>query len=500
MLDTNIYIDMVVSRNKSHKAESYYQLKELLDYGEIKLIVPRIVITEVFRHIDNEIDKLGKSISEIKKRTKDLYWINHSEELERFNEILKPTKSSINLLEDEFKNNNKNYKRTYRESFNKLYNHNNCIILEENKDIVFKAEQRRIYKKRPFHYAGKDIDKDSMADSIIIETLININSLIKINKEDKIYFISRNPVDFSEDGNNNVLHSDILSDIEKSGMVDKIKYSTLFTKTLLEEFKTEIESVGLTEQLEAEAEYERRLDIEESYELQDDYERESAGLSSLSMDYEEVILQLDDVVNLMQLIEEVREEIVEKCDEYNDKYDELQELVLQTNLQKLQNIIDNNPLIKIIIDDCNDEDNIKDGIRELIRWRIGEEFYADFGEKFKYDDHFSINNTILTFWDGMNNEYKLKTAGYLNPSSGDSDDIDIYLFKGDEIIEEGNINICYGFVEYDEDGNVGDAAQEEQNCNIDGVISKLIDVKEGIISDLQWRIDKLQDFINLLTY
>ncbi|CEP83714.1 Uncharacterised protein [[Clostridium] sordellii] len=31
MLDTNIY--MVVSRNGSHKADSYYQLKKLLDYG-----------------------------------------------------------------------------------------------------------------------------------------------------------------------------------------------------------------------------------------------------------------------------------------------------------------------------------------------------------------------------------------------------------------------------------------------------------------------------------
>ena len=31
MLDTNIYIDMVVARNGSHKADSYYQLKKLLD-------------------------------------------------------------------------------------------------------------------------------------------------------------------------------------------------------------------------------------------------------------------------------------------------------------------------------------------------------------------------------------------------------------------------------------------------------------------------------------
>ena len=148
MLDTNIYIDMVVSRNESHKADSYYQLKKLLDYGEIRLIVPKIVITEVFRHIDNEIDKIGRSINEIKKRANDLYWINHNEELEKFNKILNPAKFSINNLVDEFDKNSKEYKTKYRELLNKLYTNHNCFIVEENQDIVFKAMQRSVYKKK----------------------------------------------------------------------------------------------------------------------------------------------------------------------------------------------------------------------------------------------------------------------------------------------------------------------------------------------------------------
>ena len=51
-------------------------------------------------------------------------------------------------------------------------------------------------KKRPFHYGGKDNNKDSIADAIIIESLINIKSLIDISNEDYIYFISRNPTRF----------------------------------------------------------------------------------------------------------------------------------------------------------------------------------------------------------------------------------------------------------------------------------------------------------------
>ncbi|CEP83713.1 Uncharacterised protein [[Clostridium] sordellii] len=71
--------------------------------------------------------------------------------------------------------------------------------------------QRSIYKKRPFHYGGKDKDKNSTADAVIIESLINIKSLININNEDYIFFISRNPADFSADKgqNKNVLHEDI---------------------------------------------------------------------------------------------------------------------------------------------------------------------------------------------------------------------------------------------------------------------------------------------------
>lgn len=500
MLDTNIYIDMVVARNGSHKADSYYQLKKLLDYGEIKLIVPNIVITEVFRHIDNEIDKVGHSINEIKKRANDLYWINHNEELEKFNKILTPAKSSINKLVDEFNGSSEEYKKKYRELLNKLYINDNCFIIEENEHIVFKAMQRSIYKNRPFHYGGKDNDKDSIADAIIIETLINIKSIIDISHEDCIYFISRNPVDFSVDKsqNKNLLHKDILSSIEEQGMNDIVKYSTLFTNTLLQEFKAEIEAVGLTEELEAEAEYERRLEIQESYELQDDYERESVGLSSLSTDYEEIISELDDVVNFMQLIEEIKEEIVRTCDEYYDKYYELEELVANKSLEELQAIINNNPLIQMFIDDCEDEDEVKYVINELIQWKIGDEDYADFREQIKVEDFFSINNTLFTFSDGFKNEYKLVSAGYISPGNGDEDTISINLYKGDKFIEEGCINIYYGFIEYD-DGNVGDGAEEYIAVNIDKLLSQLIDIKEDIIKELNIRTTKFQSLIEMLS-
>ena len=41
----------------------------------------------------------------------------------------------------------------------------------------------------------------------------------------------------------------------------------------------------------------------------------------------------------------------------------------KNSLESLQDIINNNSLIKIVIDECENENDIKDGIRELIEWR-----------------------------------------------------------------------------------------------------------------------------------
>lgn len=58
LLDTNIYIDMIVSRNTSHTADSYELLKKLLDYDKVKIILPAIIETEIKRHIASEIQNI----------------------------------------------------------------------------------------------------------------------------------------------------------------------------------------------------------------------------------------------------------------------------------------------------------------------------------------------------------------------------------------------------------------------------------------------------------
>lgn len=499
VIDTNIYIDMVVSRNGSHKAESYNQLMKLLDYGKVKLIVPKIVITEVFRHINNEIDKVGQSIDKMKSRATSLYWINHVEELERFNRNLKPIKSGINTLSEEFHSNKDNYKYEYKELFSKLFYNSNSIIIEETQDIIFKATQRKVYKRIPFHYEEKDINKNCMADSIIIESLINIEEFIKLNKNDKIYFISRNFLDFSDKNDKNLLHDDIVSDLKLKGLEDKVNYRLMFTKMLLEDFKDEIELVGLTEQLESEAEYELQEEIKESYDLQEDLERESAGLSSLSSsNYEDRLPDLDKIIELIDLLEEMKNDIQKKCEEFSEEYYSLKEVLDNKSIESLKEIIQGDSLIQVIIGEYEEEDGIKDELMFIFNWIVGDECYADFGEDFKNQDCFSLNTTLSTFRDSQNNEYRIETVGFLNATSGENDHIYIRLYKGNRLLEEGEIDVYYGYIKFDDDGNVDDGANESVNVSIDNILDSLLDTKNKIIGDLDNRILKSRQFIEIL--
>lgn len=50
LLDTNIIIDMVVDRRNQINNKLLSKFIKLLDYGEVRLIVPEIIRTETYRH------------------------------------------------------------------------------------------------------------------------------------------------------------------------------------------------------------------------------------------------------------------------------------------------------------------------------------------------------------------------------------------------------------------------------------------------------------------
>ncbi|WKU25351.1 PIN domain-containing protein [Priestia megaterium] len=501
MIDTNIYIDMVVARNQDHKPESYNHLLKLLDYGEIRVLIPKIVITEVFRHIDNEINKIGEGIKRIKSTINGLYWVNSNEEIERFNEKLKPVKKGINDLTDEFDRSKKKYKENFRNLFNKLFNHNNIVIINETEDIVFKATQRKIHKLRPFHY-GKD--KDSMADSIIIETLINIKDLMTFNDDDVIYFISRNPSDFSENEKEekNLLHKDIKLSLEEKEIIDQIHYRLLFTKTLLEDFKSEIEHVGLIQELEAEKEWETEMRTEESKDYEIEMSREAGGLTSLSADYDEIIAELDPIQDLIYRLEQFQKELTIKYENYSEIYsflgDELGSRNFREVLELAANFNEQKPLLELDIEGCNDENDLANEIFSIVHefcFNINE---IEVDDMFHYQDYFESNCTLATIQDFSGEQYRIDTLGSLSPSNGESDNIYLSIYKNEQRIKEAIITINYGFLDFDEDGNADDGREESIDINIEDIIHEIESIKDRIINEFDLKHKVLKRIIENL--
>ncbi|MGH0933562.1 PIN domain-containing protein [Bacillus mycoides] len=499
MLDTNIYIDMLVARYQAHKPESYRHLMKLLSYGEVRLIVPSIVKTEVFRHLDNEIVKIGNTIKGIKSKINSLYWINHIEEIEQFNQKLKPVKNGINDITHGFEQSQSIYIKNAMDLFDKLFQHEHTLIVDETEELVFKASQRQIHKLRPFHY-GKD--KDSMADSIIIETLINIQDLISFNNDDQAYFISRNTEDFSEKGDKNQLHKDIELSLKNKKIDDRIHYRILFTKTLLDDFKTESEHAELIEELIAEEEWLKEYVLQDCIDSETDRIREGAGLTSLSADYEGKIAELNEIHDLFNELEEFQGIFLSEYETYSNIYslleeeldsrgfDEILELIVHFNQQR--------PLLEINIEGCNDKHDLINEIFSIIHRLCfnNEEVVID--DMFRYQDYFELNATLATIQDFNGVEYKIDTSGYLIPDHGGRDSIYLSILKEEQKIEVGEITINYGFLEIDDDGNVGDGSAQDIDVHIENVITEIESIKKEIMSEIVFNQKILKRIIEKL--
>ena len=75
LLDTNIIIDMVVDRKNQMSSGLLESFIKLLDYDEIKLIVPEIVEFETYKHLQSELEQVGKNIQEVMDKIKQLYGV-----------------------------------------------------------------------------------------------------------------------------------------------------------------------------------------------------------------------------------------------------------------------------------------------------------------------------------------------------------------------------------------------------------------------------------------
>ncbi|MCT4662788.1 MAG: PIN domain-containing protein [Tissierellales bacterium] len=499
-LDTNIYIDMIVSRNNTSKAGSFEEIYQLLEHDMLKIILPKIVKEEVKRHIESEILKIGKAVKDARKNIKEIFWINHVDLLKKFNDQLSSVNQIMGKLDDEFDVHKRIFIINSIGKINSIFNHRNCIEIIETREMLLGVDRRRIYKQAPAHIDNKD----SSADALIVETLVNIKDFIDIdNDNDKIFFISRNTADFSQGTKKDekeILHPDIYESLKSRSLEEVVKYRIRLTKTILDEFKHEAEKISIINELWAEMKIEEEEERKTLIMDKINMDRESVGLTPLgSCDaYYERIFEMKESLDFIQLIESKvseYEKVVQNFLEiYDDTIDELSNISFNDLKDKLDLYNDKYKFFPIIYNKVNAIDSISDYIKLYFG---NPQLLEDSLDSIIFNDYMDIDNILL-----MKNQYgqpiKIEVDGELEPEDDETNTLEIWFSVDGQRVSSGEIEVYYGYMTFNSDGNASDGSEESIDfktddiaCEIESTFDSMIDVVETTIKRFELFLDSL---------
>ena len=490
LLDTNIIIDMVVDRRHQINNHLLGKFVRLLDSDEIKLIIPEIIKEETYRHLEEEFDKVGKRIEQALDTISGLYGVAtlKVDGLD-LSEYKKNTRLELHKALTEFQSNKDVYKKDVMDTIELLFSHQNCILIDDI-TLMDKVIKRKFHQKAPFH----KIEKESNGDGIITETLINIKQFITIAEEDKIYFVTGNYKDFSDTNQNgkDILHRDIRCDLQKSGLEDKVIYTRSFGQLVSKELKGNLEHVKLLEELEEQQQEEEEL----YYAEMSDLERESAGLSSLA--------SFDS--NVDEYLWRFREELERLEADFLDIDDEIDEILnfYQEECMELLSDIDSAKLpdillrIKPFYPYCIDRTiNCVYVFTQWLAEKVNEWDDINGTEKFSdidYGESYSIYSK-----DGERYQLYVENK-WLTLEEGSQDEISIRLVNEEDESEKwlGGIYITYGFMEYNDDGGIGDALEDEIDINVDDIIKQIQFIRDGWIEAIHEEKELISELRNAI--
>ncbi|MEB2301597.1 PIN domain-containing protein [Lysinibacillus xylanilyticus] len=503
LMDTNIFIDMIVSRDSSNSADSFELLKKLLDHEQVQIILPAIVETEIKRHIESEIQKVGDLINSAKSSIERIYWINHVDEMKKFNEQIHPLKNTLKSMVDEFKQNKMQYINDAKEKIAELMNYKNVNRIEENEKLLLNVQKRKIHKLCPFHIK----DKESWADAMIIETLINIRDFIDINADDQIYFITRNHEDFSKSKTKQekeLIHPDIMEELYINNLDCYFNYRIHYTKTLVDDFSEEAIEADIY-QLLVDQENELREDTYKGY-LQDilNMRRESVGLMPLlsGETYIEHISENAEVTELLERIiffSELENDIENVLDKYEQLIDDLDKEPFQKIISSIIAYNSYAPFLHIDYKSYYTEDKVRENIIDFINSNLCPlEALDETLNSVMKKDYFEVNNRLLSFKDLNGNKFELWVQGELDPRDNDFDTLFIYLEKNGDSISTGEIEVYYGFINENEDGGAADSSEQQITYRLEDVIDALDNTIQGNFKLVQKYSDYLDALRNIL--
>lgn len=500
MMDTNIFIDMIIDRKHNVSGKLVESFIKLLDFDEIKLIVPAIVVHETNKHLEEQLAEVGKKIKTAINSLEDIYGINGYEiDGLEIKEYKSNSRQQLTELYMKYESNKADYLRGIKATIKKIFEHPNCVIVADTEQLRSLCLQRRIYKRAPFHYEKKE----SYADGLIVETLVHLLDYITLGENDTITFVTGNTSDFSKRNQKKELHEDICEDLKKTGLDEKVKYITSFGELIGAELKQEVNNANLKEEFEKEMQEQEEMDMEQLYAEVEDLERESVGLTALGSfenEFLESFCESQFVEQLKELFERINNCFSNLEDIEYFYTEELQDHVCAVEAEEIAEFIEKWNDLMGDLDETPVFDDIS-GIREIIDWieqKANANDYSDVNTSLPDSIEYGDNITIYGL---EKEEYRLTMDElYLSCGNGDIDWLNMAVWCAGEKCATGNIEITYGFVDFDDDGGIGDSCDEDISYQTNGIIECIEEIAKDLetyVNEELGVVDKIRDAIEM---
>lgn len=492
LLDTNIVIDMVIDRRNQVTDTILSSFIKLLDYNEIRLIVPEIVKVETKRHLDEELALVGKQLHKVMKNIDDLYGVaTYTIDGLDIREYKRHSKQELAKAYDMYERHEAKYKKELAKTIDMVFDHSNSLVIDCDDFLSNAVTKRRIFKQAPFHIEKKE----SYGDGLIAEILINLGRYVPLTPSDEILFVTGNYTDFCVGkAAKTTLLPDIVDDIKKAGVPCPVICVNTFGQLVGDQLKENVEAANLSDEFAKELQEQYEEEMEQLAMEVRDMDRESVDLTPMG-DYdsklEEDLVNSEFVTDMVKIFDELNEIYCtfqnECCDTF---YEELIEKVKYASileipevLLKFKNVFDQFDFLPSIDEDFTTEDLIT-----VLEWldkqlKLMEDISAIDGlpDNICYGDTIYIKNsqfnTLKFCLDGL----------FISPDEGSSEDINMWICDSSgEKLAYGCVSVTYGFIDLDDDGGIGDGISDDISYDY----KNIIDVLEVVI-------DKWRDFVDV---
>ena len=481
LFDTNIYLNMLVNRKNNINTKKIADFALLIEEADVKIILPEIVKFETKKHLENEVKYIKVLLEEQINGIEKLYWFTETQN-DNINiddykhKSIKPLKELISIFDIK----QTQYLQNINESINIIFNSNCIINIESDSKLINLTMKRQIFKRAPLH----KVNKDSRADGLIIETLINIKNYIDLKENDIIYFVTENYKDFAMNkSHREKFHPNIEEDLSRSGILSQVILINNFSNLISNELTNEIANA----KMELIFRDEIRDDNENSYiDYLENEARESVGLRSLSsyQEYmEEYVNESDEAGKIIELFEEI-DTIRQNISELWESYDDILGSIQFEDLTK-----------EIIDDFCVNLGEETTGLsNEEFNDKIlsfMQETEIDFQS---FPDCLNVGEDVVII-NPYGKEFTLRWRdNELDPISQDTHTVYLILSEGEKIVSTSQIELVYGFMEFDDDNNAGDGCEDEIGLDFADIITSIDDMVSEYVSF----VDKHESILSLL--